>query len=50
MKILNNPNKNNTQDGYAQYFNQSENGISISIVFMSAKNIVYLKWPLSIIQ
>ena len=44
MRISNNPNqKQNTQNGHAQYFNQSENAINFSIVFMSAKTIVYVK-------
>ena len=40
----------NTQNGYAQYFNQSENAIKLSIASMSAKTIVYVKKRVNKIQ
>ena len=40
----------NTQNGYAQYFNQSENAIKFSIASMSAKTIVYVKKRVNKIQ
>ena len=51
MKISNNPKqRQHTQNGHTQYFNQSENVIDFSIVFMLAKTIVYMKKRVNKIQ